>query len=80
MNTTPFTRSADPAVGVLLRCQHMGAAGLSLTVTADAGGVHLARWEPSCYMSQRLTPEQARALAVELLACANAREAAQGRA
>lgn len=80
MNAVTFTRTTDPAAGALLRCHHMGAHGLSLSVTAEAGGVHLARWEPSCYLSQRLTPEQARGVAAELLACADALQAAQGRA
>ena len=79
MNPVVFTRAVDPEIGALLQCQHIGNHGMSLTVTADAAGVHLARWEPNCYLSQRLTPEQARALAGELLACAAAHATAPGR-
>ncbi len=80
MNATTFTRSTDPGIGIALQCEYLSGSGLRLTVSADAQGVRLSRWEPDCYVSQRLTPAQAGALAGELLACAAACAAMNGRA
>lgn len=80
MSATTFTRSTDPEIGIALQCEYLSGSGLRLTVSADAQGVRLSRWEPDCYVSQRLTPAQAGALAGELLACAAACAAMNGRA
>lgn len=80
MNATTFTRSTDAEIGTALQCEYLSGNGLRLTVSADAQGVRLSRWEPDCYVSQRLTPAQAGALAGELLACVAACAAMDGRA
>lgn len=80
MNAATFTRSTDAEIGTALQCEYLSGNGLRLTVSADAQGVRLSRWEPDCYVSQRLTPAQAGALAGELLACVAACAAMDGRA
>lgn len=84
MNAPVFTRSAHPEPGTLLRSEYVSPTGLQLTVSAEARCIRLARWEPDCYLSQRLSIDQAAALAAELLACvaahAAADQAAPGRA
>ncbi|WP_024537880.1 hypothetical protein [Comamonas badia] len=76
MNTAAFTRSAHPEPGMLLRCEYTSPTGLQLCVSADAWCIRLARWEPDSYHSQRLSFDQAAALAAELLACVAAHAAA----
>lgn len=78
MNATTFTRSTDPEIGTALQCEYADGNGLRLIVSADAQGVRLSRWGSDCYVSQRLTPAQAGALAGELLACVAAHHAAIG--